>query len=654
VNKIIFSILLLSSVLWNCCVGFSQIFKPIYWEFESDSSTYKSDSITTLFFKAYLDKGWYLYSTDMDSTRPMVTKFYFNKDTNVNLLEEIKPINRKTKYDSVWQAEVTYFNDSALFLQKIKTVKSPHNISGSISYQVCSDFVGLCVPFETEFVFFKNKNNNSIKTNLLVTTSSPSVDSSLFSFLILSFLAGLLAILTPCVFPMIPITVSFFINNSKESTLKNGITYGTSIIVIFTLLGLVLSLLLGPSIANDLLSNWVVNFFLFFLFILFGFSLLGFFEISLPPGFINLIDKQSDKKGSIGIFFMALTLVLVSFSCIGPLIGGILVQSANGVAMKPILGMLSFSIAFALPFTLLAIFPNKINQLPKSGKWMVTIKTVMGFLAIAYSFKFLNVIDKAYHFNIIDRDIFLFIWLIIFLAMSFYLTGIFSYFFGQKTKMTLIENIVGFFSFFLPLYLLTGFFGNTLKYFSAYLPPQKTTYIDIRSLERLPFYSYNDAFDDYGNIKHSELFRFPHNLTGFFDYSEGLDFAKKINKPILLDFTGHGCVNCRDIESRVWSDEGIREILNNDYVLVSLYVDDKTVLDKTDWYVSKYDNKIKKTIGKQNADFQITRFNNNAQPFYVILNPYTEEIINQPFGYDLNIENNKSYLLDGITKYYEK
>ena len=653
-NKIIFSILLLSSVLWNCCVGFSQIFKPIYWEFESDSSTYKSDSITTLFFKAYLDKGWYLYSTDMDSTRPMVTKFYFNKDTNVNLLEEIKPINRKTKYDSVWQAEVTYFNDSALFLQKIKTVKSPHNISGSISYQVCSDFVGLCVPFETEFVFFKNKNNNSIKTNLLVTTSSPSVDSSLFSFLILSFLAGLLAILTPCVFPMIPITVSFFINNSKESTLKNGITYGISIIVIFTLLGLVLSLLLGPSIANDLLSNWVVNFFLFFLFILFGFSLLGFFEISLPPGFINLIDKQSDKKGSIGIFFMALTLVLVSFSCIGPLIGGILVQSANGVAMKPILGMLSFSIAFALPFTLLAIFPNKINQLPKSGKWMVTIKTVMGFLAIAYSFKFLNVIDKAYHFNIIDRDIFLFIWLIIFLAMSFYLTGIFSYFFGQKIKMTLIENIVGFFSFFLPLYLLTGFFGNTLKYFSAYLPPQKTTYIDIRSLERLPFYSYNDAFDDYGNIKHSELFRFPHNLTGFFDYSEGLDFAKKINKPILLDFTGHGCVNCRDIESRVWSDEGIREILNNDYVLVSLYVDDKTVLDKTDWYVSKYDNKIKKTIGKQNADFQITRFNNNAQPFYVILNPYTEEIINQPFGYDLNIENNKSYLLDGITKYYEK
>ena len=652
-NKIIFSIFLLFSVLWNSCVGFSQILKPIHWEFESDSSTYNSDSITTLFFKAYLDKGWYLYSTDMDSTRPMVTKFYFNKDPNFNLLGEIQPISRKKKYDSVWQAEVTYFNDSALFVQKIKTVKSPQNITGSISYQVCSDIDGMCVPFETEFVFFNNKNNNSIKTNLLATTSSPSVDSSLFSFLILSFLAGFLAILTPCVFPMIPITVSFFINNSKGSNLKNGITYGVSIIVIFTFLGLVLSLLLGPSIANDLLSNWIVNFFLFFLFILFGFSLLGFFEISLPSSFINLIDKQSDQKGSVGIFFMALTLVLVSFSCIGPLIGGILVQSANGVAIKPILGMLSFSIAFALPFTLLAIFPNKINKLPKSGNWMVTIKTVMGFLAIAYSFKFLNVIDKAYHFNIIDRDRFLFVWIIIFLVMSLYLTGIFSYYFRQQIKRTQIENIFGVFSFLIPFYLLTGFFGNTLKYFSAYLPPQKSTYIDVRSFERVSFYS-NNSSNDYGNIKHSELFRFPHNLTGFFDYSEGLDFAKKINKPILLDFTGHGCVNCRDIESRVWSDKGIREILNQDYVLISLYVDDKTLLDKTDWYVSKYDNKIKKTIGKQNADFQITRFNNNAQPFYVILNPYTEEIINQPFGYDLNIENNKSYLLDGITKYYEK
>tara|TARA_B100001778_G_scaffold125804_2_gene103300 strand:- start:1321 stop:3264 length:1944 start_codon:yes stop_codon:yes gene_type:complete len=640
------SFFLIFSLYFTIPSLFSQILKPISWEFNLDSSSVEIDSTINLNFKAYIDKGWYLYSTDMDSSRPMVTKFYFNNNQNIKLIGEIIPIDRKEKYDSTWQADVTYFNDSALFIQKILPSKTPTNFGGYISYQVCSDIDGLCVPFETEFVFFDNWESSPKKI-----TNKPEIDlfkydSSIFPFILFSFFAGLLAILTPCVFPMIPITVSFFINK-KESSLKNGLFYGVSIVLIFTFIGIILSVLLGPGVTTDLLTNWFLNLLFFVLFIVFGFSLLGFFEITLPSSFVNSIDKKSDQGGLVGVFFMALTLVLVSFSCIGPLVGGILVQSANGFALKPVLGMLSFSTAFALPFTLLAIFPEQINKLPKSGEWMIIIKTIIGFFVIAYAFKFLNVIDKAYHLDIMDRDIFLFIWVVIFLSMSFYLLNvlkpgtnfIFKYF-------TVAISLI------IPIYLATGLFGNRLVNLSAYLPPQKSTYIDVYSLERVAFYKSSNS-DIYGDVKYSELFKFPYDLKGFFDYDESVLFAKKVNKPILLDFTGHGCVNCRDIESRVWSDESIRNILNNDYVLVSLYVDDKILLPEKDWYISGYDNKIKKTIGKQNADFQITRFNNNAQPFYVALNPYTEEVIGKPFGYDLNIKNNIDFLKNNLSIYYE-
>ena len=640
------SFFLIFSLYFTIPSLFSQILKPISWEFNLDSSSVEIDSTINLNFKAYIDKGWYLYSTDMDSSRPMVTKFYFNNNQNIKLIGETIPIDRKEKYDSTWQADVTYFNDSALFIQKILPSKTPTNFGGYISYQVCSDIDGLCVPFETEFVFFDNWESSPKKI-----TNKPEIDlfkydSSIFPFILFSFFAGLLAILTPCVFPMIPITVSFFINK-KKSSLKNGLFYGVSIVLIFTFIGIILSVLLGPGVTTDLLTNWFLNLLFFVLFIVFGFSLLGFFEITLPSSFVNSIDKKSDQGGLVGVFFMALTLVLVSFSCIGPLVGGILVQSANGFALKPVLGMLSFSTAFALPFTLLAIFPEQINKLPKSGEWMIIIKTIIGFFVIAYAFKFLNVIDKAYHLDIMDRDIFLFIWVVIFLSMSFYLLNvlkpgtnfIFKYF-------TVAISLI------IPIYLATGLFGNRLVNLSAYLPPQKSTYIDVYSLERVAFYKSSNS-DIYGDVKYSELFKFPYDLKGFFDYDESVLFAKKVNKPILLDFTGHGCVNCRDIESRVWSDESIRNILNNDYVLVSLYVDDKILLPEKDWYISGYDNKIKKTIGKQNADFQITRFNNNAQPFYVALNPYTEEVIGKPFGYDLNIKNNIDFLKNNLSIYYE-
>ena len=565
-------------------------------------------------------------------------------------------LKSKNKYfyindDSIWKGNITYFEDSAMFIQTIQMKKNIQNVSGYISYQVCSDIEGKCIYFETDFSFFDTIQNKTYNQTLLLDSSFKRIHSSLFNFIVLCFLAGFLAILTPCVFPMIPITVSFFVHkNNKTSTIKNALFYGLSIIVIFTFLGIFLSFFLGPNTANDLASNWLANILFFIIFTLFGFSLLGFFEITIPSKVVNIIDKQSNQSGVLGVFFMAFTLVLVSFSCTGPLIGGILVQSAGGLQIKPILGMLSFSIAFALPFTLLAVFPKGLDQIPKSGEWMIIIKVIMGFLSLAFAFKFLSVIDKAYHFNILDRDVFLCIWLIIFLLLTFYLMGLFSPF--KEYKKSLVIRILALATFVFCIYLSTGFFGNTLKLFSAYLPPQKSTYIDISSFQRTLFYP-NKGNESYNNVKYSNLFKFPHDLRGFFDYTQAITFAKKVNKPLLLDFTGHSCVNCRDIESRVWADETIRAIINNDYILVSLYVDDRTLLPEEEWYFSEYDGKIKKSIGKQNADFQITKFNNNAQPYYVVLNPYNEYVIGEPFGYDLNIENNKTFLTESVNAYYE-
>ena len=327
---------------------------------------------------------------------------------------------------------------------------------------------------------------------------------------------------------------------------------------------------------------------------------------------------------------MAFTLVLVSFSCTGPLVGSILVQSASGLQIKPILGMLSFSFAFSLPFTLLAIFPQKLQSLPKSGNWMVTLRVILGFIAIAFSLKFLSVVDKAYHFNLLSRDMFLIIWCVLFLVLSLYLLGLVKLPDGYLKNQGYRVRITAIFFLAFSLYLSTGLFGNRLSYFAAYLPPLQTNYFDLKSFSYKPFFEESKNYDeDLSNVKYSDILKLPYNLKGFFDYNEALNYAKKKNKPILLDFTGHGCVNCRDIESRVWPDGRVRDFLNNKYVLLSLYVDDKTILPENEWYKSTYDSKIKRTIGKQNADFQITRFNNNAQPFYVVIDPFSEKIHGQ-------------------------
>ena len=562
------------------------------------------------------------------------------------------PLNVKTKFDEVWDSEVRYLDNQGSFVQKIEPLDNNISISGFISYQVCSEIEKMCIPLEKDFTFYDSYPNESISYNQELMNFED--EKSLLSFMLFSFFAGFLAILTPCVFPMIPLTVSYFANkkNSNRSYFE-AVVFGLSIIFIFTFLGIFLSLFMGPQSANEIATSWIPNLIFFVLFLLFGVSLIGFFELTVPSNIITSIDQKSQQGGILGIFFMAFTLVLVSFSCTGPLVGSILVQSASGLQIKPILGMLSFSFAFSLPFTLLAIFPQKLQSLPKSGNWMITLRVILGFIAIAFSLKFLSVVDKAYHFNLLNRDIFLLIWFTLFLTLSLYLFGLIRLPDGYLKGKNLKIRFLGLLFSGLSIYLVSGLFGNRLPYLAAYLPPLQETYYDLNSLSRQSFYEDNNVYDkELSNVKYSEILKLPYNLKGFFDYQEALNYSKKNNKPMLLDFTGHGCVNCRDIESRVWPDDRVRDFLNNKYVLVSLYVDDKTKLSEKNWYVSKYDSKIKKTLGKQNADFQITRFNNNAQPFYVVIDPFSEKIVYKPWGYELDIDSYINHLSNGIKEFY--
>lgn len=648
-NKL-FSLIIFFS-LFFVFISHSQILEPIEWDINIDSSNYESNRTLKLIFKPTTEIGWYIYSSDNDPNSGPRTEFEFNSNKTYSLNGNVVPVNVKTKFDEVWDAEVKYLDNTGYFSQEVKSEGDNVSISGYISYQVCSEIEKMCIPLEKDFVFFNNPPKETIvyKEDMLGFEE----EKSLLSFILFSFFAGFLAILTPCVFPMIPLTVSYFTNKkSDKKSYFDAVFFGVSIVFIFTFLGVFLSVLIGPQSANEIATSWLPNIIFFILFIAFGLSLIGFYELTIPSSFITSVDKKSQEGGLLGIFFMAFTLVLVSFSCTGPLVGSILVQSASGLQIKPVLGMLSFSLAFSLPFTLLAIFPQKLQSLPKSGSWMVNLRIILGFFAIAFSLKFLSVVDKAYHFNLLNRDVFLIIWSSLFMILSLYLLGFVKLPDGFIKVKNSRVRFIGMFCLSLSLYFATGLFGNRLSYFAAYLPPTQSTYIDVSTFSRKPFFD-DESSSSLSNVKYSDILKLPHNLQGFFDYNQALDIAKKSNKPVLLDFTGHGCVNCRDIESRVWPDARVRDYLNNKYVLLSLYVDDKTELTASEWYTSKYDSKVKKTIGKQNADFQITRFNNNAQPFYVILDPFSEKIIYKPWGYELDVENYLSHLENGIKIFYD-
>ncbi len=616
--------------------SYAQVLKPISWKSVKSIDQPKVGEEVDLIFNATIDETWYLYSSDFDpDLGPMLTEFQFEVNDTYELVGEIQPINAKEKYDSLWEGNIRYFREKGRFIQRVKILKEDFFISGTYSYQVCTDVDGKCIPFEDDIEFGKPK-----KKEVIDVDESSDSDNSLWSILIGAFLAGLVALLTPCVYPMIPITVSVFLKQKKKKKegIKKASIFGLAIIIFFSLIGFLVSLIWGFTALNELSTHWLFNLVIFTVFILFALAFFGMFEMTLPSGLVNKIDKQADKGGLLGIMFMAITLVVVSFSCTFPIVGSALISVLDGGnVLEGTLAMFGFSLAFAIPFTGFAIFPAWLKTLPKSGGWLNSVKVVLGFLELALALKFLSVADLAYHWGILDREVYLGIWIVIFTMLGLYLLGKIRL--SGDSEMTHIpvpRLLLSIVTFSFVIYLIPGMWGAPLKPLAGFLPPITTHNFNLMT---------NPVEE--GSVcdtpKYQEFLHLPHGLQGYFDFDQALECAKAQNKPLFIDFTGHGCVNCREMEQRVWADTQVLERLSQNFVLVALYVDDKTKLPETEWYTSEYDGKNKSTIGKQNADLQITRWNNNAQPFYVILDP-DGELLLAPKAYDLNIQNFVNYL----------
>lgn len=478
---------------------------------------------------------------------------------------------------------------------------------------------------------------------------------SLWSIFIAGLIGGFAALLMPCIFPMLPLTVSYFTKQSgtRASGISKALLYGLFIIVIYVALGMIITIAFGSDALNALSTNGVFNFLFFLLLVVFAASFFGAFEITLPSAFVNKMDAKSDKGGLIGLFFMAFSLSLVSFSCTGPIIGTLLVEAASkGERLGPAIGMLGFSIALAIPFGLFAMFPSMLKSLPKSGGWLNSVKVVLGFLELALALKFLSNVDLAYHWNWLDREVFLSLWIAIFGLMGLYLIGKIKFSHDSELKFlsvprTLLAIIV--FSF--VVYMVPGLWGAPLKSISAFLPPSATQDFDLSAgVASAP------AHSDGKVKKYAEIFHergTPKGFDPYYDYDQALETAKELNKPVLIDFTGWNCVNCREMEANVWTDPSVAKLLKEEFVMAELFVDDKTELPANEQFVSKYSGKKIKTIGNKNSDFQASTFNSNSQPLYVIVDASGKVLVPQS-GANRNIEQYKAFLQSGIDAFKAK
>uniref|UniRef100_UPI00404730C3 cytochrome c biogenesis protein CcdA n=1 Tax=Algoriphagus sp. TaxID=1872435 RepID=UPI00404730C3 len=657
------SFLLLALVLLLSTSAKAQLVKQPVWNIRLEDNSLRVGDEATVVLEAQIPMGWYVYSNDFDkSLGPLLTEFIPAPSTDFSVAGKLRAIQPKKKYDEVWEGDVTFFIGKGRFEQPVKLLSTAGKVTGSLEYQMCSDLTGQCINYELDIELpftatespaiveedfqkeASSRDTSLLEKDLLPNTSTseeiipeetiakvaapeevPTTNmfagdeetASLWGFMVLAFLAGLAALLTPCVFPMIPMTVSFFTGRSKTRSegIRQAFIYGISIIGIYTVAGTAVAAIQGPEFANWLATHWVPNVFFFGIFVVFALAFLGMFELTLPSSFVNKIDAKAEKGGLGGVFFMAFTLVLVSFSCTGPIVGSILISSAGGELVKPVLGMFSFGLAFAIPFTLFAIFPEWMQRLPKSGGWLNTVKVVLGFLELALAFKFLSIADLVYHWGILDRDVFLAIWIVIFSALGLYLLGKIRLPHDSKMEHLGVPRLLlALLTFVFVVYMIPGLWGAPLKLLSGYLPPLTTQQFRFNGTGASATTSTSTETVLYG-----DLLKIPHGIPGYFDYEQALAAAKREGKPLLIDFTGHGCVNCRKMEENVWVDPQVLKRLKEDYVMVALYIDERLELPESKWYTSSYDGKEKKTLGKQNADFQITRFNNNAQPYYVIL-----------------------------------
>ena len=492
--------------------------------------------------------------------------------------------------------------------------------------------------------------------------NKPKSSLNLWAIFLTGFAGGLAALLLPCIFPMLPLTVGFFTkrHTDRRKGILDAAIYGLSIILIYVGLGMLITVVFGADALNALSTNGVFNFVFFLLLVVFASSFFGAFEITLPNKWLNKAEENTDRKGFTGIFFMAAVLALVSFSCTGPIIGTLLVQAAtSGARLGPAIGMLGFSTALALPFVLFALFPSWLNSLPKSGGWLNSVKVCLGFLELAFSLKFLSNVDLTYHWHIFDREVFLVLWIVIAVLAGLYLLGKLKFSHDSDVKhITVPRLFLSVIVLAFSLYMVPGLWGAPLKSISAFLPPQASQDFDLYT----PLLSGGNTNTMQNSVsssdeqphKYEKLFDKPLNLNPFFDYKEGIEYAKKVNKPVLIDFTGHACVNCRKMEATVWPDTKVLPLLKNSYVLIQLYVDDKTELPANEQYVSKFSNRQITTIGGLNSDIQASHFNTNSQPFYVLLNPAVETPMVTPQGANYDPVNFYNFLESGLNAFKQK
>ena len=685
----IISFLLLSFVVYALQ---AQIKDPVKFKTEL---TPLSDTEAEVVFTAAIDKGWHVYSTDLGDGGPISATFNIDNKSGVELLGKLKPVGKEVAtFDKLFEMKVRYFENTAKFVQKVKFTGGAYAIEGYLEYGACDDESCLPptqVPFKfsgvakagnaaatkteqskaeqpeqkvvdkadkkEEATSVASKDSSAMMELVPATTTEaatdiqPAVasselwkpvisdlqalgeehgqeDMSWIYIFITGFLGGLLALFTPCVWPIIPMTVSFFLKRSKDK--KKGIrdawTYGASIIVIYVALGLAITLIFGASALNALSTNAIFNILFFLMLVIFAASFFGAFEIRLPSKWGNAVDSKAESTtGLLSIFLMAFTLSLVSFSCTGPIIGFLLVQvSTTGSVVAPAIGMLGFAIALALPFTLFALFPSWLKSMPKSGGWMNVIKVTLGFLELAFALKFLSVADLAYGWRLLDRETFLALWIVIFALLGFYLLG------KIKFPHDDDDNKVGVTRFFMALislafavYMVPGLWGAPLKAVSAFAPPMQT-----------------QDFNLYKNEVHAK----------FDDYDLGMEYARLNGKPVMLDFTGYGCVNCRKMEAAVWTDPKVSDLINNDYVLITLYVDNKTPLTEPVKIIENGTERTLRTVGDKWSYLQRVKFGANAQPFYVLLDNQGKPL-NKSYAYNEDIPKYIEFLQTGLENY---
>lgn len=699
---------LLISLLAIPSVG--QVINPVEWDYKVQ----KEGGNAVLIFKAEIDEDWHLYSQNFPEGGPIRTSFNFNDSPHFTLAGETSERPEpESEFDETFGVQVKYFSGEATFKQKIKLqTQQSFEVTGNIEYQVCQE--EKCVYFNPDFTFnvpasdqasqqeeeqpaqvtaegesgseevaeassdtaqtsgaglsdeIVNADDESEGTegtseaggteSQVSSSQDLAKDKSLLGFFLLSVVFGLAGILTPCVFPMIPMTVSFFMQESPNrfNGVIKALIFGLSVILLYTSVGIIVSLTsAGADFTTVLGTHWVPNMIFFVLFLTFAASFFGLFEIVLPSGLANKADKQVDKGGFLASFFMALTLVIVSFSCTGPIVGALLVKAVGGSVIEPTIGMFGFALGFGLPFTLLAIFPGWLKNLPKSGGWMNAVKVVLAFIILAFAFKFLSNVDQNYHLGILSRDLYLSIWIAIFGLLGLYLLGKIKLPNDSDLKnISVFRLLLAIASFSFAIYLVPGLFGANLSSISGLLPPPSAQKFDITSVSAAPA-SGGDASETMcEDPKYADFLHLPYNVKGYFKYEQGMECAKELNKPALVYFTGHSCSNCKKMQAEVWSDPAVQKRLNEEYVLIALYIDDRKKLPESDWMESDYDGEVKKTLGSKNRALEIDRFGVNTQPYYRVMTP-EGNALGESFGYTTNAQEFIDWLDKGVKNFNE-